>query len=360
MRWIAGRTFGGFSVFLILGVSPMALGQSSSSVSPTSASMQAPLTGASAAVAATPASGSLESGVFVRVNAKRVTHAEFHAAFGAYLRQKYYHGKVPDDELFQARKVVTDQIVNYILLSEEAVRRGVELNRDEVDRRIKNVEQQNANSLEWQRDREGVLPQMRSNFEDQDRIARLEARIRDGASVSAEQVRAFYQAKPELFTEPERLRVHVILLGVDPSSSVSVWNAAIVEAESIVKRLRGGADFADIARLVSADPSAAKGGDMGYVHVGMLPEGVQAALATYKPGVVGDPIRVLEGVGVFRVDEHITARLRDYDDVKERAQQLALREKRDQVWTDFMASIRNKADVVFADVGSVPMKAPSQ
>lgn len=345
MNRVTGPVFAGFGAILVLVFSPIALGQSDKPASPAIAPAAAP---------------GIEAGLFARVNSRRVTQGEFHAVFGAYLRQKYYHGRVPDEELLKAREVVTDQIVTGILLSEEATRRGIQPNAEEVGRRIKSFEQQNANSPEWQRDRERVLPQVRGEFEEQVRVARLEAQIRDEISVTPEDVRSFYQAKPELFTEPERLRVHAILLGVDPSSPVSVWNAAIAEAEAIVKRIRGGADFSEIARMVSADSSAAQGGDMGYVHMGMMPDVVQTALASYKLGEVGEPVRVLEGISVFRVDERISARLRDFESVKERAGQLALREKRDQAWKNFLATLRSKADVVIAEgrppAASVPTK----
>jgi hypothetical protein len=298
-----------------------------------------------------------EPGLFARINTRRVSQGEFHAAFGAYLRQKYYHGRVPDEDLVKARDVVTDQIVNSILLSEEAIRRGIEPKAEEVEKRVKGFDQQNARSPEWQRDRERLLPQLRGEFEEIVRLSQLEAQIRDAVTVTPEEVRAYHRSKPELFTEPERLHVHAILLGVDPSSPVSVWDAALAEAQAIVRRIRGGANFADIARMVSSDPSSAQGGDMGYVHLGMLPEVVQTALATFKLGEVGEPVRILEGIGVFRVDERTPAKLRSFDDVKERAEQLALRDKKDQVWKEFLTSLRAKADIVISEGRPAATKA---
>ena len=354
MKRLSGPTLAGFGALMMFALSSPTLGQATGQ-----ASSAAPGTAASAASASAPAPA-IEQGLFARVNSRRVTQGEFHAAFGAYLRTKYYHGRVPDEDLLKAREVVTDHIVNSILLSEESTRRGIQPNREEVDRRVNAFEQQNARSPEWQRDRDRVLPELRSEVEDQVRVAQLETQVRDAVRMTPDEVRAFYLAKPELFTEPERLRVHAILLGVDPSSSVSVWNAAIAEAEAIVRRIRGGANFADIARMVSSDPSSAQGGDMGYVHMGMLPEAVQGALGSYKNGEVGEPVRVLEGIGIFRVDERTPATLRDYEQVKERAQQLAMREKRDQVWKDFVASLRKNADVVIAEGRPAAVKTPNQ
>jgi hypothetical protein len=43
------------------------------------------------------------------------------------------------------------------------------------------------------------------------------------------------------------------------------------------------------------------------------------------------------------------AKLRAFDDVKERAQQLALRDKKDQMWKEFLASLRSKADIFISE-----------
>lgn len=298
------------------------------------------------------------AGPFATVNGKPISQAEFQMAYDNHLRQKFYHGQVPQEQLAQARKNVTDQLVERILFLEEIEKRGIKPDSEEVEQRLRGYDQRYANNPNWQKNREIMLPALREQLDQQSTVARLEKQVRTLPPPTAEEVKAYYAAKPELFTEPEKLRLHSILLAVDPSSARAVWEAALREGEVIVRRIRGGADFSEQARLVSRDASAEKGGDMGYLHQGMLPESLQAKLGEFKLGEVGDPIELLQGVGIFRLDERVPARLVAFETVADRAKSLLQRDQQEQVWSDLVAKLRKAAVVVIHEplAGQAPAK----
>lgn len=291
----------------------------------------------------------LEPGLFARVDGVSISQADFHSAFGTYLRQKYYHGEVPQQELMKAREVVTDQVVNRILFLKEAERRGVKADEDEIERRIAAFDKQNSANPAWQRDRENVLIALRKQMAEQGKIARLEQQVRDMPSPEGSEVESYYKANPSLFTEPERLQLHVILLSVAPSSAPATWEAAMEEGKELVKRIKGGADFGEIARVVSGDPSAPQGGDMGYVHLGMLPQELQNTLSKFTLGEVGEPVQLLQGIGIFRVDQRIAPRLMEFEKVAERARDLTMRDKKEKAWQNFVSTLRARADIQISE-----------
>lgn len=284
--------------------------------------------------------------LYATVNGKPVTQAEFHSAYATFLRQKYYHGQVPQEQLVQARKEVSDKLIDRILFLEEIERRGIAADTAEVEKQIQVYDQRYAANPNWQKSREVLLPGLRQQLDQQSRLGRLEQAVRDVPAPGPDAVRAFYAAKPELFTEPEKIRLHSILLAVEPSSGQPVWDAAMREAEAIVKRIRGGADFAEQARLSSKDESAEKGGDMGYLHRGMLPESLQTKIDQFKVGEVNDPIQMLQGVGVFRLDDRIPPKLQDFSRVAERAADLLHRDLKEKAWQDLVAKLRSTATIV--------------
>ncbi|MBI5109720.1 MAG: peptidylprolyl isomerase [Rhodocyclales bacterium] len=287
--------------------------------------------------------------LFATVNGKPITQNDFHAAYGTFLRQKFYHGQVPEDQLQQARKEVTDQLVNRILYQEEMDRRGITPDVEDVARRVQVYEQRYAGSPAWQKNRETLLPGLKDQLGQQSRQARLEQAVRDVPTPTAEETKAFYTSKPELFTEPEKLHLYSILLAVDPSSPRAAWDAALREAEAIVRRIRAGASFAEQARLFSKDPSADNGGDMGYLHLGMLPDNLQAKIDQFKFGEVAEPIEMLQGIGVFRLDERVSAKLQPFENVAKRAGELLLRERQEAAWTGLLAKLRAEAKIVVFD-----------
>ena len=168
-------------------------------------------------------------------------------------------------------------------------------------------------------------------------------------------MRAYYDANPEKFTEPEQFRVSTILLRVDPSAASSAWVAAMEEATAIVAELRAGADFADTARLRSGDASAEQGGDMGYLHRGMLGGPAQAAVDAAELGAVTDPVRVLEGIAIFRVDERPERRLLPYEQVAERARNLLIRERRENLWDELRGRLKRQATIQVNEQHMLPM-----
>jgi parvulin-like peptidyl-prolyl isomerase len=204
-----------------------------------------------------------------------------------------------------------------------------------------------------------VLPGLKTELEQRDMLARIEKQVRTVPPPDEAKLRAFYQANPDLFTEPEKLRASVILLKVDPSSPSSEWKAADEEAQGILKQIQGGANFAEIAKLRSADPSAKDGGNLGWLHQGTLPEPIQKVLEDMKPGQVApEPIRVLEGMAVLRLDEVQPKKLKSFGEVEERARALWLREESEKAWKSFLAQLRKNAKIQIDESQFLPLPAP--
>jgi peptidyl-prolyl cis-trans isomerase SurA len=72
-------------------------------------------------------------------------------------------------------------------------------------------------------------------------------------------------------------------------------------AEAVVRALAQGADFAALAREISAAPSAENGGDLGWLPTAALPREVQAVVAQLPIGTVSEPLRTSGGFALVLV-----------------------------------------------------------
>ena len=78
---------------------------------------------------------------------------------------------------------------------------------------------------------------------------------------------------------------------------------AIAGAQQLVTQLQQGAPFPSVARQFSALPTAANGGDAGWVSAGEMPAEVNAVLEQMRPGQLSQPIQVKDGVYILYLKE---------------------------------------------------------
>jgi parvulin-like peptidyl-prolyl isomerase len=277
---------------------------------------------------------------FATVGKTVISAQEYEAALAMAVRRKYYHGRVPEGELDALRVEVADSLINRTLLLAEVKRRGIQPDRAAVKRTVAGYEQRYKQSAQWQRSGKEMLAAVTRQLEQQSQLERLEAAVRTTPEPTEAQALRYYETHRDLFVEPEQVRLAVILLRVDPASPRIAWEKAVEEATAIVTRLRKGASFEELARLHSSDSSAERGGDLGYLHRGMLPEGTQQVVDNLQPGRISDPIRVLEGVAVVRVLDRKPAQQRTFDEVRDRAGDLWRREQADTQWHRLIDALR--------------------
>ena len=107
------------------------------------------------------------------------------------------------------------------------------------------------------------------------------------------------------------------------ASRVGGMEAATQGAQQLVAQLQQGAPFAAVARQFSAAPTAASGGDAGWVTPGEEPAEVDAALEQLRPGQLSAPIPVKDGVYIIYLRDKRAGAGVTMVDLKQAAVQLA-------------------------------------
>ena len=292
--------------------------------------------------------------VFARVGKDIITQNQYDAAYAAASRNRFYHGKPPEAEVAALQREISDKLINDVLLLNEAKRLKLKPDNEEVKQKLEKYEQRNASNTQWQKIRDRALPVLTKRYQDESLRNQLEKQTRKVPSPNEKQLRAYYNAHPEKFTEPKQLRVSVILLSVDPG--LPTWDATRKTAEDLVKQLREGADFAEMAKLRSGDAeSAGQGGDMGYQHSGMMSEMSEQAVDKLKPGEISDPVNLMEGIAIFKLTERKDPVLKSLDEVKQRARELYLTDESERAWKSLVVQLRKKTSVTVDESRFLPL-----
>ncbi len=279
-------------------------------------------------------------GTLAVVGGEKISIEEYQANLRVSYRQRFFHGTIPKDELKAFRRDVADSLIDNVLLRQEAERRGIKPDPEWVAERVKKYEKQYGDSEDWKKRHDEIVASLRKKFNELSRLSQLEHQVKDVPAPAPADVREYYRRHPDKFTTPEALRVSMILLTVDPSSPSSAWRDAFDKAKGLVKRIRGGDDFEQLAYKYSGDASAQQGGDLGFIHKGMLSKDAQQVIDAMKVNAVSDPVQLLRGIAVFRLDERKPAELNDFDKVKKRAGALLVRERAKQAWQALRDELR--------------------
>lgn len=110
--------------------------------------------------------------------------------------------------------------------------------------------------------------------------------------------------------------------------------------------VQGGASFADLARIHSADLSAAKGGDLGWIYPGDTVPEFEQTMDALKPGELSQPVQSPFGWHLILVEDR---RVQDVSDERKRgAARNALRERKsDEAYQDWLRQLRDRAYVEY-------------
>jgi peptidyl-prolyl cis-trans isomerase C len=123
------------------------------------------------------------------------------------------------------------------------------------------------------------------------------------------------------------------------------------EAKAIAQEIKGGADFAEVAKEKSKDPGSAKdGGDLGYFVKGnMVPEFADVAFKMY-PGQVSNPVKSQFGWHIIKLEDKRSRQVPKFDDVKNQIEAFVAR----RAQTEFVAQLREGAKIERLDKPGTP------
>ncbi len=135
--------------------------------------------------------------------------------------------------------------------------------------------------------------------------------------VSDADVQAYYNAHQDQYQVKEQVKVRHILIAVPSGADSKTDAAAKAKAEDLLKQIKSGGNFADLASKNSDDPgSKVQGGELGWLDRGKTVPEFDKAAFTLSPGQTSDLIKTQFGYHILQVEEKKTAHLRPLTEVK--------------------------------------------
>ncbi len=243
---------------------------------------------------ALPLTPETKDGVAALVNDAPITEYDLRQRILLYVATS---GMQPSAEtIAKLRGQVLTQLETEQLQIQEARRKNITVSPTDVDKSIDRITSDNHMT----RDQLGVLLEkggvdmatLRAQIAVQIAWQKaVEDEFSDRVNITQSDVDAELARIAEGADKPHFL-VSAIFLSVENSDSDA---KVLKDAQDIYAQIQSGANFANVARQFSQSPTAAAGGDMGWVHQGQLPTELDAALQTMAVGSVSPPIRSTGG-----------------------------------------------------------------
>src|SRR5580704_6146049 len=115
--------------------------------------------------------------------------------------------------------------------------------------------------------------------------------IKGTFSTTPQQVQAYYEANKPQFATPEQLKLRMIVLNADPLDANSADSTRKM-ADEIRNKIKGGADFATMAKTYSMDGTAESGGDWGFVDRKTLNQQLTDVAFALAPGQTSEIVQI--------------------------------------------------------------------
>jgi peptidyl-prolyl cis-trans isomerase C len=319
-------------------------GQAATPANPAAAGQPAP---AAAEPPAKPVPAQLPP-VVARVNGEPIDKAEFEKALKNV--EGRAGGPVPPDQRDRVYRGVLDQLISYRLLMQETRSRKIEVPDAEIEARIAQIKQQFPSEDEFKKqlaERNMTVEGLRADAKSDMQVAKmLETEVNTKVAVQPADVDTFYQQNPDKFQQPERVRASHILIRTEENADAKAKEAAKAKATDVLKQVKSGKDFAELAKQHSQDPgSAVQGGDLGFFQQGQMVGAFERAAFALKPGEVSEIVETPFGFHIIKMAEKQPARTVPIAEVKPQIEQFLQNQQRQQKTQAFIESLKSKGKV---------------
>jgi len=258
--------------------------------------------------------------------------------------------KLNKADYLKAKDEAMDSLINQELLYQEGKKEGLESKDADVEAEIAKVKK----NFPTQEEFDQVLKMQ--GLTDQKFIVMVKRvmTMRDTIKVKVQplakpvtdkEIQDYYEANKSKFTEPEQVKARHILIKSPQNASEQEKTVAKNKIDSILKEIRDGEDFAELAKKDSECPSAPQGGDLGFFSRGQMVKPFEDVAFALQPGQVSDVVETEFGYHIIRVDEKKPGKQLKLEEVQDRIKEVLTNEEIDKALAEWLKPIKENSSI---------------
>jgi peptidyl-prolyl cis-trans isomerase D len=212
---------------------------------------------------------------------------------------------------------------DYAVLKQEDIKKGLHPTTEELKAFYDSHQKNYANSIPEKRKVKYAMIDL--------------SKITSGVQVTQDDLQTYYNQHRDQYRVPEQAKVsHILIKTPLPGPDGKIDDKGVAEAqhraEDLLKQLKDGAKFEEIATKYSEDPGSAKeGGSLGWVGKGRTVPEFEKAAFSQPIGQVGGLVKSSYGFHIIRVDARQDAHMKTLDEVKDQIEPILKQQKAQQL-----------------------------
>lgn len=174
----------------------------------------------------------------------------------------------------------------------------------------------------------------------------VEKEIAAKVKISDEDVKKFYDENlDKYFSKPAQVKASHILIGLDPKADEAAKKKAKEKIDGILKDVKAGKDFAELAKTSSTCPSAQQGGDLGMFGKGQMVKPFEDAAFALKTGETSGVVETQFGYHIIKLTDKQDAQTVPLEEAKPKITEYLQNQKIQVKVQDYVNDLKGKIKV---------------
>ncbi len=289
------------------------------------------------ALAALAMTASADESIVARVNGVAIRSTELEQAIDRLLPRVSFHGGVSEEKRAAVRQKALDELISRELRYQDAVAKGIKLDKNMVNERLTAIRGQFNGKSEYEKalKRAGMTEdQLRVVVEKEVLVSQLTQKMTvEPSRVSDQALKEYYDKNRSKFRIPERMRLRVISMKEES------------KAKEAFQKIKDGEDFANVAAQMSEDQYSILGGDTGFIHKGRMVPEVEDFAWKLPKGNVGGPFLAGGMWFIIRVEEKVPARELSFEESKDKLRKEMESQRQNELMAKWLDELKAKAKI---------------
>jgi len=256
----------------------------------------------------------LEKDVVAMVNGVKIHKSELDRGVKRLFPARYFHKTVSDDKMRTFEKEVLDDLIDSELFIQHAESINIKVSKAEIDKGISYAKQTTKDFNVALKNAGFTLETFKKVLYNKELLKKFyEAKIE--VNLSEEDLLKYYEENKYKFKEPEKIVAKLIYVKNNPTDPKGKEKAK-TRIEEAYKKIMNGEDFSEVAAKYSTAMSRIKGGDLGYVHKGMLEPSVEKKAFSMDANTTSEIMEATIGFFIVKVEKKIESNQLSFETIK--------------------------------------------